>query len=109
MHTLQTFLFDCFWELIGVLLAALAGYLGMTFKRLYQKYVTDCEKTEVAEICVRAVQQLYGTLSGEEKLKKAIESASELFAERRISVSETELRLLLESAVAKFKNAFEKT
>ena len=108
MSAFLTLLSDYFLEFLGVVLTALAGYLGMTFKRLYEKYVTDREKAEVAEICVRATEQLYGALSGEEKLEKALRSASEMFAARGIGITDTELRLLIESAVAKFKGAFEK-
>lgn len=46
-----------------------------------------------------AVNQIYYDLDGPEKLQKAIESASEMLAAKGITVTELELRMLLEAAV----------
>ena len=46
-----------------------------------------------------AVNQLYYDLDGPEKLQKAIESASEMLAAKGITVTDLELRMLLEAAV----------
>lgn len=105
MEFFQTLVSEYLLELFGILITAFAGYLGMAIKRLYAKYVTSHEKAEVVEICVRATEQVYRALSGEEKLAKATESCLAMLAERKISVSETELRMLIESAVLKFREA----
>lgn len=90
-------------------LTALAGYLGIVVKNLYQKYINDKTKQDVAKTCVRAVEQLYKDLHGEEKLQKALESASEMLANKGITITDIELRILIEAAVAEFNDAFNRT
>ena len=46
-----------------------------------------------------AVNQIYYDLDGPAKLQKAIESASEMLAAKGITVTDLELRMLLEAAV----------
>lgn len=91
------------------ILTAIAGYLGIVVKNLYTKYINDKTKKDVAETCVKAVEQLYKDLHGEEKLQKALEAASEMLAIKGISISEVEMRLLIEAAVAEFNDAFNRT
>ena len=91
------------------ILTAIAGYLGIVVKNLYTKFINDKTKKDVAETCVKAVEQLYKDLHGEEKLQKALEAASEMLAIKGISISEVEMRLLIEAAVAEFNDAFNKT
>lgn len=88
------------------ILTALAGYLGIVVKNIYQKYINDKTKQDVAKTCVKAVEQIYKDLHGEEKLQKALESASEMLANKGISISDLELRMLIEAAVAEFNDAF---
>lgn len=82
---------------------AIAGYIGVTIKNLYQKYINDRTKEKVVATVVKAVKQLYSDLNGEEKLAKAIENISEMFAEKGITASELEIRMLIESAVSEMK------
>lgn len=88
------------------ILTAIAGYIGIAVKKLYEKYINDKTKVDVVKTCVKAVQQLYKDLDGEEKLNKAIESASEMLAQKNIIITELELRMLIEASVAEFKDAF---
>ena len=46
-----------------------------------------------------AVNQIYYDLDGPAKLQKVIESASEMLAAKGITVTDLELRMLLEAAV----------
>lgn len=91
------------------ILTAIAGYLGVVIKNLYTKYINDKTKKDVAETCVKAVEQLYKNLHGDEKLQKALEAASKMLASKGITVSEVELRLLIEASVAEFNDAFNRT
>lgn len=87
-------------------LTAIAGYLGIVVKNLYQKYVNDKTKKDVVKTCVSAVEQLYKDLHGEEKYGKAVEAAADMLAEKGITITELEIRMLIEAAVAEFNNAF---
>lgn len=88
------------------ILTAIAGYLGIVVKNIYQKYINDKTKQDVAKTCVKAVEQIYKDLHGEEKLQKALEAASEMLANKGITISDLEMRILIEAAVAEFNDVF---
>ncbi|HBL41147.1 MAG TPA: hypothetical protein DDY98_06100 [Ruminococcaceae bacterium] len=87
-------------------LTAIAGAFGIWAKKLYERYLNDKTKKEVAEICVQAVEQLYKELHGTEKFEKCAEAMAQMLAVRGISVTDLEIRILCEAAVAKFNMAF---
>lgn len=95
-------------KILGAILTALAGYLGVVIKNLCQKYLNDKTKQDVAKTCVKAVEQIYKDLHGEEKFNKALECISDMLAEKGIAVSDTEMKMLIESAVAEFNEVFSK-
>lgn len=88
------------------ILTAIAGYIGIVVKNLYQKYINDKTKQDVAKTVVQAVEQMYKDLHGDEKLQKALEAASDMLMTKGISISDIELRMLIEAAVAEFNDAF---
>ena len=75
------------------------GTSAPQLKALAEKYINTKEKQAVCKTVVAAVNQIYYDLDGPEKLQKAIESASEMLAAKGITVTELELRMLLEAAV----------
>lgn len=95
-------------ETLGTILTALAGYLGVVIKNLCQKYLNDKTKQDVAKTCVKAVEQIYKDLHGEEKFNKALECISDMLAEKGIAASDIEMKMLIESAVAEFNEVFSK-
>lgn len=95
-------------KILGTILTALAGYLGVVIKNLCQKYLNDKTKQDVAKTCVKAVEQIYRDLHGEEKFNKALECISDMLAEKGIAVSDIEMKMLIESAVAEFNEVFSK-
>ena len=99
---------DIFLGLLGTALTGLFTYIGVIIKNYYTKYVNDKTKKDVINTVVQAVEQIYKDLHGEEKLKKALEGASEMLTEKGITVSEIELRYLIESSVNAFNEGFKK-
>ena len=95
-------------KILGTIFTALAGYLGVVIKNLCQKYLNDKTKQDVAKTCVKAVEQIYKDLHGEEKFNKALECISDMLAEKGIAVSDIEMKMLIESAVAEFNEVFSK-
>ena len=95
--------------IIYALLTGIFGYFGILAKKYFDKYFDSKEKRDVAASCVKFVEQVYKDLHGEEKLNKALEAASEMLAQKGISFTELELRVLIEAAVASFNDAFNKT
>lgn len=93
-------------EIIGAILTALAGILGMVVTKLATKYINTKLKREIARTVVQGVEQLYKHLNGEEKLSKALTAAADMLLENGIKVTELELRMLLEAAVGEFNDVF---
>lgn len=91
------------------IITAIAGYIGIVVKNLYQKYINDQTKKDVVKTVVKGVEQIYKDLHGEEKLDKALEAASAMLFEKGITITEFELEMLIEAAVAEFNDAFNKT
>lgn len=95
-------------EILMAVLTAIAGYIGIVVKNLYTKYINDKTKESVVKTVVQGVEQIYKDLHGEEKLTMALEAASEMLSEKGITISEFELRMMIEASVAEFNKAFEK-
>lgn len=95
--------------ILYAIITTIAGYIGIVVKNLYQKYVDDKIKKDVAKTVVQAVEQIYKDLHGEDKLNMALQNMSEMLEIKGISISEIELRMLLEAAVGEFNDAFNKT
>lgn len=92
------------------IVTALLGYVSVTIKNKISKKLDTQTKQEVARATVEYVEQVYQALGGAEKLQKAIEQARLILQEKGISITEVELKMLLESAVYgmnKEKNAAE--
>lgn len=94
---------------VVAVVGAIASWVGVQLKKLYTDKVNTKEKQDVVESTVTYVQQVYGDLKGEEKLEKALETASDWLTSKGISVSDSELRVLIESAVYNMKKGFETT
>ena len=92
--------------ILYTIITGIAGYIGIVIKNLYQKYINDKTKKDVVKTVVLGVEQLYKDLGGEEKLDKALDSASEMLGEKGITVTDFELRMLIEAAVGEFNEAF---
>lgn len=85
--------------IIGSVVTAVFGWVGVQIKNLYQRYADTREKQEVCKTVVNAVEQIYSDLGGDEKLDRALSAAQEMLNSRGIACTELELRMLLESAV----------
>ena len=105
MEIFKEFIAEYGVTLIYTLVTAIFGYLGIAAKKLIGNYFADKEKADVARTVVKFVEQVYKDLHGEEKLMKALESASTMLAERGITYSEPEMRMLIEASVAEFNKA----
>lgn len=95
--------------ILYTILTALAGYIGIWVKSLYTKYINDKTKQDVVKTCVSAVEQLYKDLHGEEKYNKVVESVSEMLMEKGITITDLELKMLIEAAVGEFNEVFNST
>ena len=95
-------------QIMYAIITAIAGYIGIVLKNLVKKHLDDKTKKEVAKNAVQFVEQVFKDLNGDDKLIEALAAASEMLAEKGITITELELRVLIEAAVAEFNKAFEK-
>lgn len=96
-------------EILFTIVTAIAGYIGLVVKNLCKKYFNDKTKQAVAKQAVQFVEQVYKELHGDEKLNAALSAASEMLLEKGITVSDLEMRVLIEAAVGEFNKTFDKT
>ena len=96
-------------QLLYAIITAIAGYIGIVVKNMVTKYLDDKTKLTVAKTAVQYVEQVYRDLHGEEKLNEALIAASEMLMQKGITVTDLELRVLIEAAVAEFNEVFKKS
>lgn len=94
--------------LVNLSLALVA--LLATFAANYIRARIAADKIETAEAvaasAVLFVQQLYWDLNGEEKLQKAMVRVAAILQQKRINITEYEIRTYIEAAVKAFKAEF---
>ena len=108
MDFIKMFISEYGTALLYLVVTGVFAYLGTQVKALFDKYLDDKIKRDVAKTVVQAVEQVYKDLHGEEKLNEALKAASEMLAEKGIAFSELEMKMLIEAAVSEFNKAFEK-
>ena len=95
-------------SIVYAILTALATYIAAKAKQFIQERLDDKKKKDIAKMCVEAVEQMYKNLHGTDKYDKAAESIVEMLKEKGITITELELKLLIESTLAGFNKAFQK-
>lgn len=93
-------------EIIGSILVALFGAFGMIFKQMVAKYLDTDTKRAMAKVVVQFIEQTCKNLHGEEKLNEAMAMLAKLLNEKGIEASTSEMKVLLEAAVAEFNEVF---
>lgn len=110
MEVIMNFLNE--YGILSAIITAIASALGILAKKIYNKTIgqkiSENTKKDVAELVVKYVEQVYKDIHGEEKLQKALEAFSEMLGEKGIMISDLEMRVLLEAALAEFNKAFNK-
>lgn len=106
MDFIKLFLSEYGMTILYTVLTSVASYLGLWVKSLYTKYINDKTKQDVVKTCVKAVEQLYKDLHGEEKYQEVVEASVAMLNEKGITITELELKMLIESAVGEFNKVF---
>ncbi len=99
-------MFAEFWSeygmtLIYTVLTAVLGFIGIAIKQILSKLSADKTKESVVKTCVNAAEQLYKDLHGEENIV-------EMLNEKGISISDIEMDMLIEAAVAEINKQLKK-
>lgn len=96
-------IFKCVYAII----LAIVAIVATAIKKAYVKYANNEIKRNVITATVEYVEQVYKALHGEDKLNKALETASTILSEYGIAITETELLTLIEACVGEFNNVFQ--
>ena len=91
------------------ILTAIAGAFAIWAKKVYNDFINTKTKEKIVKVCVNAVEQLYKDLHGEEKYNKVVESVVEMLGEKGITITELELKMLIEATVGEFNETFKNT
>ncbi|MFY9382378.1 MAG: phage holin, LLH family [Eubacteriales bacterium] len=91
--------------LVGIL-TSVASYVGIALKKIYEKYANTKIKQDVVKTVCEAVEQLYTDLKGEEKYNRAVQGVVEILATKGITITELEVKMLIESTCYSFKQAW---
>ena len=95
------------FPILTTAITAIFGYIGVQLKKLFEKHVADKTKREEAKKCVLAVEQIYKNLHGPEKYAECVTALSTILNEKGIMVSDFEIKILIESALAELNKVFE--
>ena len=106
MEFITNFISEYGLMILYALLTALAGFIGTQIKKIYENHVNDETKQKVVATCVKAVEQLYQDLNGEEKLNKAKENIVAMLSTKGIEITDIEIDMLIESCVAELNLGF---
>ena len=91
--------------LLVAILTGVASFIGTKIKTIYQEKVNDETKRKVVETVVNAVEQIYKDLDGKDKLLKAQQNIVEMLNEKNITITELEMKMLIEEVCNSFKKA----
>lgn len=111
----EYFVYTYGMEIIGLLLVAVAGCVGIALRSCLNRWVQaetsrldDETKIGIARAAAAFVEQAWKTLHGPAKLKAALDKARKLLEKKGIEFDADEMEVLIEAAVAEFNEAFKK-
>ncbi len=89
------------YTILSAILTAVGAWIG----KIYKEKVNDETKRKVVKTCCKAVKQLYHDLNGAEKYDKAVEAIVAMLAEKNITITDLEIKMLIEEVCADFTDA----
>ncbi len=104
----ETFVNEYGTTLIYTVLTAILGFIGIAIKNLLERFVNDKRKQKIVETCVNAAEQIYKELKGNAKLEKVKENIVAMLNEQGLTISELEMDMLIEAAVAEMNKQIKK-
>lgn len=105
---LNEFISEYGTTLIYTVLTAILGFVGIAIKSLIERFVNDKRKQKIVETCVNAAEQIYKELKGNDKLEKVKENIVAMLNEQGLTISELEMDMLIEAAVAEMNRQLKK-
>jgi hypothetical protein len=99
-------MYDFIFPLLGTVITAFIGFAGVQLKNWYTQHIDTKEKKDIVETVVKAVEQMYKDMHGEEKLKQALSSAEELLTSKGITFTDFEVKMLIEKTLAELNEVW---
>lgn len=98
---------DILIPVLGIVLTAFAGYIAAKLKSIYEKKINTETEKQIAETVVKAVEQMYKTLDGDEKFLLAENYIIDILRSKGIKISDDEIECLIEAVVCEFNKSWE--
>lgn len=92
-------------QIIFTLLSAAATALAAWIGKMYKAKVNDETKRKIVKTVCKAVEQIYKDMSGAEKYEKAVESIVAMLNDKGITITDIEIKMLIEEVCADFTHA----
>lgn len=94
-------------EIIHSIVMGVFSYIALDIKKEYKKHIQDKTKKEVVKMVCNYVDELYPNNTGEDKLNIAITNIKEILKEKKIAISDLELKVLLHNSIHIINNELE--
>jgi len=88
--------------MLATILTAIASYVGIQVKKIYEKKVNTETKKAVVSDVVKMIEQVYKDIHGKDKYNKAVEYITEALNEKNIPITDLEIKYLIESTCSEF-------
>lgn len=108
LNILKDGLINNLGEILFGLATTIFGFFAAIAKKMADEYMANKEKKEIVRTVVMGVEQMSPHLGGSEKLKKAMQTATEMLLEKNIKITELELLMLIEATICEFNDSFNK-
>lgn len=95
-------------DILYTAVVAILGFIGMAIKQVIERFVNDKRKEKIVETCVKAAEQLYKELKGNDKLEKVKENIISMLNEQGLTISDLEMDMMIEAAVAEMNKQLKK-
>lgn len=88
--------------MLATILTAIASYVGLQIKKLYEKKINTETKKAIVSDVVKMVEQVYKDIHGEDKYNKAVQYITDALNEKNIPITDLEIKYLIESTCSEF-------
>lgn len=85
--------------ILRAIITGVIGLVGVAVRNYLKNIADDSTRRKAVKTGVLAVEQLYKDLHGEEKFKKCCELVVEYLNEKGLTITELQLRMLIEAEV----------
>lgn len=105
MNVFMEFLSEYGPTMLYTIISGIISYIAIRIKNIYTNYTNEKVKESIVKNCVKATEQIYANLSGEQKYEKALEAIKEMMQAKKIDITDFEIKMLVEAACNELNKA----